>query len=67
MATNKKRIEYLNDLAFEYDVPKDIVFMLADVLGENWFSCIQLQQHKPLGNNCVDFVNLRTQPNDLIY
>lgn len=29
------RIDYLNDLAFEYDVPRDIVFMLADVLGEN--------------------------------
>lgn len=30
-----ERIEYLKDLAFEYDVPEDVVFMLADMLGPN--------------------------------
>lgn len=29
------RTDYLNDLADDYGVPSDIVFMLADVLGEN--------------------------------
>ena len=29
------RIDYLNDLAFEYDVPADTVYALADVLGAN--------------------------------
>lgn len=29
------RTDYLNDLADDYGVPNDIVFMLADILGEN--------------------------------
>lgn len=29
------RMEYLEDLAFEYDVPLDVVLMIADLLGPN--------------------------------
>lgn len=30
-----KRKEYLEDLASEYDVPEEIVFAVADLLGPN--------------------------------
>lgn len=29
------RNEYLNDLAFEYDIDSSTVFLLADILGDN--------------------------------
>lgn len=35
MAYDTNRVDYLNDLADDYGVPNDVVFMLADILGEN--------------------------------
>lgn len=33
MAWSKKQMEYLNELSEDYDVPIDVVEMLADMLG----------------------------------
>ena len=44
------RREYLVDLAMEYDVPLDVVFLLADLLGEN-------EDYDGLVNSLEDYAN----------